>query len=74
MDTLNGKELSTIRNVPTFWSLSEVNIMERNAVVLHALGLPVCSDRAESMKVEALVRPFSPTCQTGIALDEIGHV
>lgn len=44
---------SAVRNVPTFWSLSEVNNMERNAVVLHALGLPVCSDRAESMKVEA---------------------
>lgn len=43
-------------------------------MVLHAVGLPVCSDRAEAMNIGAWIQPLSPTCQTGIALAEVGHV
>lgn len=39
-------------------------------MVLCAVGF-LCSDRAEGMNVGAWIQPFSPTCQTGIALADV---
>lgn len=43
-------------------------------MVLCAVGLPVCSDRAEGINVGAYIQPSSPACQTGNVLAEVGHV